>query len=189
MPKQRITKEMVVEAAFSLAREGGMETVQVKAIAEKLQCSVQPIYGYCNNMEGLKQEVITYTKAYLDQYVSKRIDRENLFESTGRAHAMFAKEEPQLYRLYYLREREGCGSVSEIFQKEGNPAIISYIQKQYCMNEVDAEAFWHHMMVYNIGVSFVLSSLGEHVDIEETMGMQKQVHEALLRFFKKGEEK
>ena len=46
MPKQRITKEMVIEAAFELARTGGMEQVIVKNIAQKLGCSVQPIYSY-----------------------------------------------------------------------------------------------------------------------------------------------
>ena len=46
MPKQRITKEMVVEAAFEIARNDGMEQVLVKNIAEKIGCSVQPIYSY-----------------------------------------------------------------------------------------------------------------------------------------------
>ena len=38
MPKQKITKEMVVDAAFQLAREGGMERVLVKEIAARLGC-------------------------------------------------------------------------------------------------------------------------------------------------------
>ena len=49
MPKQRITKEMVVEAAFEIARKEGAEKVIVKNIAERLGCSVQPIYSYCSN--------------------------------------------------------------------------------------------------------------------------------------------
>lgn len=36
MPKQRITKEMVIEAAFELARQGGLEQVLVKNIAGPL---------------------------------------------------------------------------------------------------------------------------------------------------------
>lgn len=36
MPKQRITKEMVVNAAFEIARNDGMEQVMVKTIAEKM---------------------------------------------------------------------------------------------------------------------------------------------------------
>ena len=36
MPKQRITKEMVVDAAFGIARSEGMEQVLVKNIAKKI---------------------------------------------------------------------------------------------------------------------------------------------------------
>ena len=41
MPKQRITREMVVDAAFETARSEGMEQVMVKTIAERLHCSVR----------------------------------------------------------------------------------------------------------------------------------------------------
>ena len=54
MPKQRITREMVLDAAFSIAREQGMEQVLVKNIAGRLGCSVQPIYSYCQSMEALR---------------------------------------------------------------------------------------------------------------------------------------
>ena len=57
MPKQTITKEMVVDAAFQLAREGGMEQVLVKNIAARLGCSVQPIYSYCQNMRSEERRV------------------------------------------------------------------------------------------------------------------------------------
>ena len=56
MPKQRITKETVVNAAFEIARNSGMEQVMVKNIADKIGCSVQPIYSYCKNMEGLQRK-------------------------------------------------------------------------------------------------------------------------------------
>ena len=70
MPRQRITKEMVVEAAFSLAREGGMEKVLVKNIAERIGCSVQPVYCYCRNMDGLRADVVEYTGKFIQEYVS-----------------------------------------------------------------------------------------------------------------------
>lgn len=46
MPKQRITKEMVVEAAFEIVKTGGMKQITVKTIEEKIGCLVQPIYSY-----------------------------------------------------------------------------------------------------------------------------------------------
>ena len=43
MPKQRITREMVVDTAFDVARREGIGQVLVKRIAQELGCSVQPI--------------------------------------------------------------------------------------------------------------------------------------------------
>ena len=36
MPKQKITKEMVVDTAFDIARKDGMDRVLIKKIAGKL---------------------------------------------------------------------------------------------------------------------------------------------------------
>ena len=83
MPKQRITKEMVVDAAFEIARKDGIEKATVKTIAEKLGCSVQPIYSYCKNMDGLKNDVAEKARTFILAEVGKTVDRNDLFRSTG----------------------------------------------------------------------------------------------------------
>ena len=86
MPKQRITKEMVVDAAFEIAKSSGMEQVLVKNIADRIGCSVQPIYSYCRNMDGLRRDVAARVRCFVREYVAERIDRDDLFRSTGRAY-------------------------------------------------------------------------------------------------------
>lgn len=71
MPKQKITKEMVVETAFQLAREGGMERVQVNPIAVRLGCSVQPIYSYCQNMDGLRRDVYARVRDFVHETLAQ----------------------------------------------------------------------------------------------------------------------
>ena len=71
MPKQRITKEMVVNAAFSLARAQGMAAVTVKALAKSLGCSVQPIYSYCESMEGLRKAVAEKARAFVQEAIAQ----------------------------------------------------------------------------------------------------------------------
>ena len=100
MPKQKITKEMIVEAAFEIARNGGMEQVMVKNIADKLHCSVQPIYSYCKNMEGLRNDVIERVKQFVNDYAIEHIDKNNLFRSTGSMYVQLAKEEPNIFKMY-----------------------------------------------------------------------------------------
>ena len=102
MPKQKITKDMVVSAAFELAKAGGMEQVLVKNIADKLGCSVQPIYSYCKNMEGLRQDVLNRMTSFVREYLAAHIDKNDLFRSTGRAYIQIAKDEPNIFKMFIL---------------------------------------------------------------------------------------
>ena len=104
MPKQRITKEMVVNAAFEIARSSGMEQVLVKNIADRIGCSVQPIYSYCKNMEGLRRDVTDQVSRFIQEYIAARVDKADLFRSTGNAYIQLAKEDRICLRFLY------CGS-------------------------------------------------------------------------------
>ena len=42
-PKQRITREMILECAFVMFLSEGMETVNARSVAKALGCSTQPI--------------------------------------------------------------------------------------------------------------------------------------------------
>lgn len=69
MPKQRITKQMILDVAFNLAREKGYEQVVVKNIADEIGCSVQPIYSYFENMESLKEAVIGAAMQFYNSFI------------------------------------------------------------------------------------------------------------------------
>ena len=140
MPKQRITKDMVVDAAFALARKGGMEQVMVKQIADKLGCSVQPIYSYCKNMEGLRADVTARVCEFVQMYVMERLDEDDLFRSTGNAYVRLAKEEPQLFRIFILHRREGVSSLNELYESETNPEVAGFLADQMHITVQQAQA-------------------------------------------------
>ena len=56
MPKQKITQEMILDAAFTLLRTQGHEAVNARSIATQAGCSVQPIYSCYANMSELMQD-------------------------------------------------------------------------------------------------------------------------------------
>lgn len=178
MPKQRITKEMVVETAFQLAKEGGMSKVLVKDIANTIGCSVQPIYCYCDNMDGLKQEVVNYTKVYMGNYIKARLDKNDVIKSTGLAYALFAKEEPHLYRVYFFRDRKEVSSMDDLFKQEGISGMVDYLVSECNMNQQKAAEFYNYLMIFNTGISVMLSTLGERTDMKEVVKYQTAAYEA-----------
>ena len=157
MPKQKITKEMVVNAAFELARDGGMENVMVKNIANKLSCSVQPVYTYCNNMAGLQKEVVAKANDFVQKYISANIDKRNLFQSTGQAYIKLAKEEPGIFKIFILKQRENIASLNDLYQSEASPQTAGYIAEVLGISIEQAKQLHINMLIYTIGIGTILS--------------------------------
>ena len=53
--KKKITKERILHTALSMLEKNGYDTVNVKSLAAKLDCSTQPIYLSYRNMAELRQ--------------------------------------------------------------------------------------------------------------------------------------
>ena len=58
--KTRITREMILEAAYELLDEAGISAVAIKSIASRLGCSTQPVSWQFGSMTELKKELFNY---------------------------------------------------------------------------------------------------------------------------------
>ena len=180
MPKQRITREIVVNAAFELARTGGMDHVLVKTIAERLGCSVQPIYSYCKNMDELRRDIERQAKAYIQDYLAAHIDKENLFRSTGQAYIQIAKKEPHLFRMFILQQREGISSLKELYQAETRPEIAPSIAGSFGISLAEARQLHLNMLIYTIGLGTIFSVSTPGISAEEIFSLQEGACQAFL---------
>lgn len=188
MPKQRITKEMVVNAAFEIARTEGMEKVMVKTIAGKLGCSVQPIYSYCQNMDSLRKDVACRAGTYMQEYLKSHIDLDNLFQSTGRAYIQMAKEEPHIFKIYISRERENITSLDDLYQTETNPKMAKIIAGHLHISEEEAKQLHLHMLIYTIGIGTILSVTSSGISEKEIFYQQEQAYQAFFKFIQGGKQ-
>ena len=180
MPKQRITKDMIVEAAFKIARQGGMEKVLVKSIADELGCSVQPIYSYCKNMDGLREDVGNKARDFITEYITSHIDRSDLFRSTGKAYIQLAKEEPHILKIFILQERRNISSLKDIYETETNPQTAKAISKDLDISVETAKQLHLNMLIYTIGLGTIFSVSSPGIPIDEIFLQQDQAHQAFL---------
>lgn len=180
MPKQRITKEMVVNVAFEIARSDGMEQVMVKNIAEKIGCSVQPIYSYCKNMEGLRQDVTLKVCSFIGEYVKTHIDKDDIFETTGRAYIQLAKEEPHLFKIFILHKRNSIASLEDLYQSETNPHTAEFISKKLGISIGQAKKIHLNMLIYTIGLGTIFSVVTPGISTDEIYEQQEMAYKAFL---------
>ena len=180
MPKQKITREMVVDAAFQLAREGGMERVLVKDIAACLGCSVQPIYSCFRNMEELRRAVERRTADFMADYLSARLEPDNLFQSTGRAHVQFARDEPELFKIFILRRREGASTLDELYRQEASPDMAGAIAAQLGLDEAAARQLHLDLLIYTVGLGTIFSVTTPGIPADEILARQERAYQAFL---------
>ena len=180
MPKQKITREMVVDAAFHLAREGGMERVLVKDIAARLGCSVQPIYSCFRNMEELRRAAERRTADFMADYLSARLDPDNLFQSTGRAYVQFARDEPELFKLSTLRRREGVPSLDELYDQEASPEVAGAIAAQLGLDRAAARQLHLDMLIYTVGLGTIFSVTTPGIPADEILARQERAYQVFL---------
>ena len=120
-PKVKITKEDIIQSAVELVRANGEAALNVRAIAAALHCSTQPVFSNFATMSELREAVtMAAYECYLD-FLKREEESGNYpqYKSFGMAYIRFAKEEKELFKLLYMRNRSGedvsCGT--ELFDR------------------------------------------------------------------------
>ncbi|MBO5209621.1 MAG: TetR/AcrR family transcriptional regulator [Lachnospiraceae bacterium] len=181
MPKQKITKEMVVEAAFELARSGGVENISVKEIAQKVGCSVQPIYSYCENMGELRKDVGLMARKFVGEYVAAHVDKKDFFRSNGYAFVKLAYEEPYIFKMFVTTERENIASMNDMYAAESNPQVAEFIAEALHISIEKARVLHLNMLIYNVGIGTILTTATPGIPMEEITQKLETAYEAFLQ--------
>ncbi len=97
-----ITKEVIIETAFEMARKEGFSALSARSIARKIGCSTQPIYWTYKNMEDLKKDVCQKSLRYLREKMYEYRKTGNSFLDLGLGYVRMAHTEPALFKAFYM---------------------------------------------------------------------------------------
>lgn len=102
MPKAKITREMVVDAAFEVTRIMGSENVNARTVSEKLGCSTQPVMYHFARIEEMKRAVYEKADRLHTEYLMNITDpQEGVMLGIGLNYIRFAIREPNLFRFLF----------------------------------------------------------------------------------------
>lgn len=98
-----VTKELVITQSFELAKEAGIQSLTLAAVAARLQIRTPSLYNHIQDLESLKFEIrkkslglmLEYLRIALQNVSSKKLKIQTLIS----AYRSFAKEFPNLYEL------------------------------------------------------------------------------------------
>ncbi|MDD2649118.1 MAG: WHG domain-containing protein [Eubacteriales bacterium] len=150
-PKARISKEMILDAAFEILKESGIEGVNARALAARLKCSTQPILYYYKTMDELREDL--YERA--DDYHTKYIMGENMrnpMREIGLAYIRFAAKEKHIFRLLFQSDHFARQTIPDLADNDALAPLIGVLTRESGLpsERVRDEFLQRFMLVHGI---------------------------------------
>lgn len=172
-PKAKFTREEIIETAFQMAREEGIDKITARELGNRLGSSARPIFTVFESMEEVKAEVLTRAKKVYGQYVADGLQQELAFKGVGMAYITFAIEEPKLFQLLFMSAVEERTGVQNILPQidASYEDILQSVQK-YVDSKEAADMIYQHLWTYTHGIatmcatglcSYTMEQIGERL--------------------------
>ncbi|KMK74615.1 TetR/AcrR family transcriptional regulator [Alkalihalobacillus pseudalcaliphilus] len=104
-PKNKFSRDQIVEAAFAIAETEGIDRVTIRKVAEQLGSSIAPIYVNFTDVEALKQAVIQKIVEISQRLLAEETSR-SPFANIGVASLHFAKTYPILFKDFVMNQND-----------------------------------------------------------------------------------
>ena len=155
-PKPKFNKELVLETAFQLVREQGVENLNARSIAKMLNSSVQPVFSYYENMADLKTDLFAMVNEYHSRYFDKVVSDENFFSNVGLAYICFAIEEPNLFKLLFMTNSFEGMQLNQFVSGECNEHITDAIPDGFNQSISESNPVFTDMWLYAHGIASMI---------------------------------
>ena len=155
-PKCRFTREEIIQAALELTAEKGVGALTARGLAQRLGSSAKPIFGLFANMEEVQQEVVKAANLRYQEYLRQDMSagRYPPYKASGMAYIRFAREQKELFKLLFMRDR----THEEKVAGDELEALLGLIQKNMGLSRDDAYRFHLEMWIYVHGIATMIAT-------------------------------
>lgn len=156
-PKVKITKDQIIETGLTIVRKNGAEAINARSIAAELQCSTQPIFSNFHSIEELKHAILKKAEQISTNYIRAEIEKNEYtpYKASGMGYMRFAKEEKELFKLLYMRNRsnEDINDENALFHQ-----MIGYVNDYTGLANDAAKLF--HLEIWTVvhGIATMLAT-------------------------------
>lgn len=185
-PKPKFTKEEIVSAALSAVSKNGIDFLTAKSLGNVLNTSATPIFTVFNSMREVQDAVKIAAMEHFETYARKVGTDMPIFKQVGMQMILFAKEEPQLFKLIFMSQNSNVKSFEDIYAHLGSIAeeCLNTIQKDYNLSEKDAKTLFEHSWIHTYGIGALCATGMCDFSKEQISSMLTQDFTAMMMLLK-----
>lgn len=181
-PKAEITKEKILKEALELVREQGIEVLTARNLAQRLNCSTQPIYSMCGSMEQLKDDVynmaVEFTLSIMNSY---KDEKNSPALNLGIGYLHLARNDKQLFKTVYLSGYKKFDLTKSKFI--GEDIVTASMRHSKRLSNIDEgilRKIYLKLTIYIIGIGTMINTDTIKISMEEAIEMVQDMYEILL---------
>ncbi len=159
MPKAKITREMVVDAAFEVARATGIENVNARTVSEKLGCSTQPVMYHFARIEEMKRAVYEKADRFHSEYLMNIEDAEKgILLGIGLNYIRFAIRESNLFRFLFQSGFAVENSLLEMVNSRELKPLLDMMRGEMKMTVKQTKEVFVTIAVFTHGYASIIAN-------------------------------
>ncbi len=187
-PKVKYTREEIIEAAFQMAKEQGIEAVVARELAKKLGTSSSPIFTAFQNMEELQQEIRGRAMKEFESHVRDALQFTPPFKWVGVKMIEFAVREPKLFQILYMQEHEESQCYEDMVKELGDTVevCLQFMEADYALSRPEAEHIFKQVWLHTFGICVLVAAKVCHFTPEEISEMLSLEFQGALMLIKSG---
>ena len=176
-PKVKITKKDILSAALSLVREQGEAALGARSIAATLGCSTQPIFSNFDTMETLSEAVTQEAYEHYLSFLMAEAESEQYpkYKAFGMAYIRFAKEEKELFKFLFMRDRRG----QDLSPTADFEASVEILMASCNVSRETAKLMHLEMWAFVHGIATMLATSFLELDWDLISDMLSDVYQGL----------
>ena len=156
--KIRISKDMILDAAFEIVRKDGIEKLSNRELANKLKCSIRPIYYQFENVEEMQKELYKKIEHYFYKFLlDNMVEGIPKYKQIGINYIKFAKKEKKLFQTLFMSD---IGLTPDAFvSKAGDDykEIEKLVKISTNLKEKDIKDFHTKMWIFSHGIATLVA--------------------------------
>lgn len=165
-PRSKITKDMIVEAAFQIAREHGAEQINARALSERLGCSTQPVMWHFKTIADIKKAAYEKANSFHTAHVMYIQDQAPM-KAIGLNYIHFAATEPNLFRFLFQSDGFSGMSFTDLLNSDELTPIYTILSKETKTGLDDAKQIFKTLFLYVHGYASMLANNSMTYDPDE----------------------
>lgn len=171
--KVRVTREMIVEAAFAIAREEGHEALTVRRIAGRLNCSTQPVLYQFSGIDAIRRAAYELADAWHSEYLMRTDEAcADPLLGIGLRYVRFAAEEGRLFRFLFQSGEFAGKSLGDLMDDPGVSPLIRAVAQEAALPPAQAKALFRVLFACVHGWASLLANNAMRYDpaaLEESL--------------------